>query len=343
VWRDEKFPREIVGVVGDVKAATLDEEVPSQIYVPHAQDGGWSTLGLAVKTKGDPKALISQVRDVIRSLDKDQPVFDMKTMDEAFSESVARTRLIVLLFGVFSVFALALATVGIYGVMAYSVAQRTHEIGIRLALGAQRSDVLRMIINQGMILALIGAVLGLAGAFAVTRVMRNLLYGVSTTDPVIFVSVPLLLTLVALAACYIGARRATKVDPMIETQFGAAHHSRTAIALVNLCQACRNARLCSPSRTSSVTSPPRTAGKSCKNTVPDGLETSAIIFLLTWNGSNIFRQLGSDFGTPMVSHRVAYTAFTFRGSLSMSWCSSTNAPYRRAKLWAILSTSFGKP
>ena len=219
LWRDEKILREIVGVVGDVKAATLDEEVPSQVYVPHAQDRGWSMLGLAVKTKGDPKAMLSQVRGVIQSLDKDQPVFDIKTMDEAFSESVSRNRLIMLLFGVFSVFALALATVGIYGVIAYSVAQRTHEIGIRLALGAQRRDVLRMIITQGMILALIGAVLGLIGAFAVTRVMRNLLYGVSTTDPFIFITVPVLLTLVALVACYLGARRATKVDPMIALRY----------------------------------------------------------------------------------------------------------------------------
>jgi putative ABC transport system permease protein len=219
VWREEKFAREIVGVVGDVKATTLNEEVPCQIYVPHAQDAGWGTLGLAVRTKGEPGALTSQVRDVILSLDKDQPAFDIKTMDEAFSESVAKTRLIVLLFGVFSVFALLLATIGIYGVIAYSVAQRTHEIGIRLALGAQRRDVLRMIIAQGMILALIGAGLGLVGAFAVTRLMRSLLYGVSTTDPLIFIGVPLLLTLVALAACYIGARRATKVDPMIALRY----------------------------------------------------------------------------------------------------------------------------
>ena len=219
VWRDEKFAREIVGVVGDVKAVTLDEEVPCQIYVPHAQDPGWGTLGLAVRTKGEPEALTSQVRDVIFSLDKDQPTYNIRTMDQAFSESVAKTRLIVLLFGVFSVFALLLATIGIYGVIAYSVAQRTHEIGIRLALGAQRREVLRMIITQGMILTLIGALLGLAGAFAVTRVMRSMLYGVSTTDPLIFISVSLLLTVVALLACYLPARRATKVDPMIALRY----------------------------------------------------------------------------------------------------------------------------
>ena len=219
VWRDEKFAREIVGVVGDVKATALDEEVACQIYVPHAQDSGWGTLGLAVRTKGDPEALTSQVRGVILSLDKDQPAFGIKTMDQAFSESVAKIRLIVLLFGVFSVLALLLATIGIYGVIAYSVAQRTHEIGIRLALGAQRRDVLRMIVTQGMILSLIGAVLGLVGAFALTRVMRSLLYGVSTTDPLIFIGVSLLLTVVALLASYIPARRATKVDPMIALRY----------------------------------------------------------------------------------------------------------------------------
>ena len=219
VWRDEKFAREIIGVVGDVKSSRLEDETGYQIYVPHAQDAGWGTLSLAVRTKGEPEALTSQVRGAILSIDKNQPAFDIKTMTDVFSASVANTRLVVTLFGVFSMLALLLASIGIYGVIAYSVAQRTHEIGIRLAVGAQARDVLKMIITQGMILALIGAGLGLIGAFAATRVMRSLLYGVSATDPLIFIGVSLLLTVVAFLACYIPARRAMKVDPLIALRY----------------------------------------------------------------------------------------------------------------------------
>ena len=219
VWPDETFPREIIGVVGDVKSSKLDAETGYQVYVVYRQDAGWGSLSLAVRTKGDPEALTAPVRDAILSIDKNQPAYDIKTMDDVFSASVANTRLVMLLFGVFSMFALLLASIGIYGVIAYSITQRTHEIGIRLALGAQTRNVRRMIVTQGMILALIGAGLGLAGAFAATRVLRSLLYGVSATDPLIFIGVSLLLTVVALLACYIPARRATKVDPMIALRY----------------------------------------------------------------------------------------------------------------------------
>ena len=167
-----------------------------------------------MRTKGDPEALTSQVRGAILSIDKDQPAYDIKTMDDVFSASVANTRLVMLLFGVFSMFALLLASIGIYGLIAYTVAQRTHEIGIRLALGAQTTHVRRMIVTQGMILALIGAGLGLAGAFAATRVMRSLLYGVSPTDPATLVSTALLMLGIAVLAAYLPARRASRVNPI---------------------------------------------------------------------------------------------------------------------------------
>ena len=219
VWRDEKFAREIVGIVSDVKSGRLDAEVNSQIYVPHAQDAGWGGLSLAVRTKGEAEALSAGVRGAVLAIDKNLPVYDIKTMDDVLSASVANNRLVMLLFSVFALFALLLATVGIYGVMAYSVAQRTHEIGIRMALGAQAPDVLRLIVGQGMMLALIGVGVGLFGAFALTRVMASQLYGVSATDPLTFAIVALMLAIVALAACYIPARRAMRVDPMVALRY----------------------------------------------------------------------------------------------------------------------------
>ncbi len=215
VWRDEKFAREIVGVVGDVKSTRLDAKTESQIYVPYAQDAGWGSLSLAVRTTVEPETLAAAVRGAVLSIDKHQPVHDIKTMGDVLSASVANNRLVVLLFGLFALFALLLATVGIYGVMSYSVAQRTHEIGIRMALGAQPGDVLRLILKQGLMLTLGGVGLGLAGAFALSRLLSSLLYGVSATDPMTFGGLALLLAAVALLACYVPTRRAMKVDPMV--------------------------------------------------------------------------------------------------------------------------------
>jgi putative ABC transport system permease protein len=215
VWRDEDFTREIVGVVGDTKANAMDAEMGPQMYVPHLQDASWGGMSLVVRTTtAEPTALASAVRAAVLALDKDQPVFNIKTMEEIVSASVANRRISMLLFSVFAGVALMLAALGVYGVISYSIAQRTHEIGLRMALGAQRGDVLKLILRQGMSLVLVGIAVGLAASFAVTRVMANLLYEVSATDPWTFAGVALLLAIVALVACLIPARRAMKVDPM---------------------------------------------------------------------------------------------------------------------------------
>jgi putative ABC transport system permease protein len=151
----------------------------------------------------------------VKAVDPDQPVIDVRTMTEVISRSVWQPRLYAILFGVFAAVAVALASVGVYGVMAYSVSERTREIGIRVALGAQRHDVLKLVVAQGLKLALIGAGIGLAGALALTRLIQRLLFEVSATDPLTFAGLAALLTFVALLACYLPARRATKVDPMV--------------------------------------------------------------------------------------------------------------------------------
>jgi putative ABC transport system permease protein len=214
IWRDEKFMREIVGVVGDTKTGSLTGEGGAQIYVPNAQ-ARENFMGLVIRTAGDPAAFATTLRREVQALDKDQPIYNVRTMDDVVANSLGTRRVSMQLFAVFAIAALLLAAVGISGVMAYSVTQRTQEIGIRMALGAQGGDVLRMVVRQGMTLALIGIGVGLAGAFGLTRVLANLLFGVKATDPVTFVAISLLLTFVALLACYLPARRASRVDPVI--------------------------------------------------------------------------------------------------------------------------------
>ncbi len=217
IWRDEKFPREIVGVVGDTKRL-LDTEAGSQMYVPFAQDSDWG-MSLVIRTNGDPAASTAAVRSEIKSLDKGIPVYNVKTMNEVLALSVGPRRTPMLLLSAFAGVALLLAMIGIYGVTAYHVTQRTQEIGIRMALGAQMRDVVSLVLKGGMALAFIGIGLGLVGAFALTRLMSSLLFGVQPTDRGTFALVSASLLVTALIACYLPARKATKVDPLVALRY----------------------------------------------------------------------------------------------------------------------------
>ena len=210
---------EIVGVVGDVRHKSLDVEGGAEFYHSYLQTPERSMSLVVRAATDDPTSIASELRSAVQQVDKDQPISNIMTMEQLLAESVAQRRFNMLLLGIFSAVALLLAGVGIFGVMNYSVTQRTHEIGIRMALGAQASDVLKMVVGQGMALALVGVCVGVASSFILTRIMSNLLFGVSATDPVTFAGVSLLLTLIALLSCYIPARRATKVDPMIALRY----------------------------------------------------------------------------------------------------------------------------
>jgi putative ABC transport system permease protein len=176
-------------------------------------------MSLVARTAGNPVELSSAVRNRVSSIDKDQPVATIRTMERVVSDSVASQRFSMMLLGVFASVALILAAIGLYGVMAYAVTQQTREIGIRMALGAQARDMLKLVIGKGMTLVVIGVGIGLAASFALTRLMKTLLFDVSATDPLTFAAVVLLLLSIALLACYLPARRATKVDPMVALRY----------------------------------------------------------------------------------------------------------------------------
>ncbi len=212
------FPRmTIVGVVSDVRQDGLNQPALPEVYTPQVQAGGEMrpSMFLAVRTDSDPVGLTASVRNQVWAVDKDQPVVNIMTMEQRLADSVSRPRFNMFLLGVFAGVALVLAAVGIYGVISYGVTQRTHEIGIRMTLGAQAGNVLRLVVGQGMRLVLAGVLVGLLMSLALTWLMKGLLFGVSATDPLTFVLIAALLVTVALLACYLPARRATKVDPVV--------------------------------------------------------------------------------------------------------------------------------
>jgi putative ABC transport system permease protein len=211
-WDD--LEDEVIGVVGDVKHSGLDAEPRAMTYWPYARNA-YGTMTVTVRTAGDTGRVVNSIVGLVRQLDPELVVANVKTMDEVVSNSVAQRRLTMLLLTVFAATALLLAAVGIYGVIAYSVTQRTQEIGIRMALGAQRTDVLRMVVRQALLLAVAGIVIGGAGALLLTRLMEGLLFQVKPGDPVTFAVVSGVLAAVALLASYIPGRRATRVDPVI--------------------------------------------------------------------------------------------------------------------------------
>ncbi|HET9528336.1 MAG TPA: ABC transporter permease [Pyrinomonadaceae bacterium] len=209
-------PFEIIGIVGGIRDRAVEFQPYSTIYIPTRD---WHWFNIALRTQGDPLSLVPAVRKEVHAIDPDQPIATLRTMDEWVSRSTATPRYRTTLLALFAALAMILAATGIYGVMSYSVAQRTHEIGVRMALGARYGDVLGLVVRQGMLLVVIGLALGLAGAFALTRVMESLLFGVTAKDPITFVAVAGLLSVVALIACYIPARRATKVDPLTALRY----------------------------------------------------------------------------------------------------------------------------
>jgi putative ABC transport system permease protein len=209
-------PYQIIGVVGDIRHQSLGGVPTATMYFPDIQSG---MTNLVIRTKSDPMSVAAAVRKEIQAIDRDQPVAAVKPMTYWVEQSVATQRYRTALLGLFAVLAMVLAATGIYGVMSYTVAQRTHEIGVRMALGAQQRNVLKLVVRQGMTLAAIGVALGLLGAFALTRVMASLLFQVTARDPITFAVVAALLIAVAFVACFVPALRATKVDPLVALRY----------------------------------------------------------------------------------------------------------------------------
>ena len=215
---NEPVMREIVGVVGNVKFHDLSDEWASESYVPYAQIP-FGSITLVVRTAQDAHSLARPMAETVRSLDKDLPTYAPKTVDEYLKGTIAQPRFNSYLLGIFAALAMLLTAVGLYGVISYSVAQRTHELGIRMALGGQRRDMLRLIVGQGLRLASFGVGIGLAAAFALTHFLSSMLFGVSAADPVSYIAVVGLLLGVVVVACYVPAQRAMRVDPMVALRY----------------------------------------------------------------------------------------------------------------------------
>jgi predicted permease len=216
---------EIVGIVRDAKYTRQRDEVPPTVYTSFRQLRAMDSAVFEVRTANDPNNVVPAVRQAVRELDQNLPISSVKTQIEQADETLRMERMFAKLLTLFGLLAQQLAAIGLFGVMAYAVSQRTHEIGIRMALGANRFDVLKMIVRQGMVLALLGVVVGLAGSYVLTRYLESsmelskMLFGVKVSDPITYASIAVLLVVIALVACYLPARRATKVDPLVALRY----------------------------------------------------------------------------------------------------------------------------
>ncbi len=210
--------RQIVGVVGHVKVKGVAEEATIEMYMPYAQ-GAYAPISLILRTTGDPRSVASAARNAVLSIDPELPVYNIQMMDELLDDTVVERRLAMTLLTIFAILALVLVAVGIYGVMSYTVSQRTREIGIRMALGAQQTNLLSLVVRQATILALIGLAIGMVAAYGLTRLLGSMLFGVQPTDPMTFGFVSIFLAVVALVASYIPARRASRVDPLVALRY----------------------------------------------------------------------------------------------------------------------------